>query len=221
MDFLRPFDLIERILNRHNGRTNLLARLGPEAEDGLNAMLAQALAYERTEVPSLTGFLQWMQTDELEIKRQIDNSSDQIRVMSVHGAKGLEAPIVILPDTVARTISIKDELIDVGNSPIWKSPSADMPDRMRKRVDELRSAQRRERMRLLYVAMTRAEKWLIVAAAGKLANDNSDWYSMIANAMGHINANAIGQSDILRYEEGDWDRPPQAGSIQEPAEKTF
>ena len=58
-DFLRPFDLIERILTRHKGRARLLGRLGQEAEDGINALLSQALAYEQTEVPSLTGFLEW------------------------------------------------------------------------------------------------------------------------------------------------------------------
>ncbi len=56
-DFLRPYDLIERILTRHDGRRKLLARLGPEAEDGIDALLSQALAYESTAVPSLTGFL--------------------------------------------------------------------------------------------------------------------------------------------------------------------
>ena len=84
VDFLRPYDLIERILTRHQGRSRLLARLGPEAEDGINAMLTQALAYERNDIPSLTGFLQWMETDDLVIKRQVDSSSNQIRVMTVH-----------------------------------------------------------------------------------------------------------------------------------------
>ncbi|MDP5358988.1 MAG: double-strand break repair helicase AddA, partial [Paracoccaceae bacterium] len=94
-DFLRPYDLIERILTRHDGRRKLLARLGPEAEDGIDALLSQALAYESTGVPSLTGFLSWMQTDDLEVKRQMESQGDRIRVMTVHGAKGLEAPIVI------------------------------------------------------------------------------------------------------------------------------
>ena len=65
LDFLRPYDLLERILIRHNGRQRLLGRLGDEAEDGIDALLAQALAYEQTEVPSLTGFLHWMDTDDL------------------------------------------------------------------------------------------------------------------------------------------------------------
>src|SRR6056297_216641 len=96
-DYLRPYDLIERILTRHDGRRKLLARLGTEAEDGIDALLAQAMAYEGSAVSSLTGFLVWMETDEMEIKRQMDSAGDRIRVMTVHGAKGLEAPVVILP----------------------------------------------------------------------------------------------------------------------------
>ena len=208
VDFLRPYDLIERILTRHKGRKRLLQRLGPEAEDGINAMLTQALAYERTDVPSLTGFLQWMQTDDLEIKRQVDSSSDQIRVMTVHGAKGLEAPIVILPDTGRRDITIKDEIVELDGVPIWRPNAPEMPAPMAARIDDLKAAQFRERLRLLYVAMTRAEKWLIIAASGDLSKDGSDWYQITETAMGHINAVDIGEHGVKRFEEGEWDALP-------------
>jgi ATP-dependent helicase/nuclease subunit A len=88
-DYLRPYDLIDRALTRHDGRRRLLGRLGAEAEDGIDAMLGQALAYERTDVPSLTGFLTWLDTEDVEIKRQMDSDAREIRVMTVHGAKGL------------------------------------------------------------------------------------------------------------------------------------
>jgi ATP-dependent helicase/nuclease subunit A len=100
-DFKRPYDLLERALVRHDARRRLIARLGGEAEDGIDAMLAQALAYERMEVPSLTGFIGWLEADEVTVKRDLAQSKGQIRVMTVHGAKGLEAPVVILPDTGA------------------------------------------------------------------------------------------------------------------------
>ncbi|MBN2759454.1 MAG: double-strand break repair helicase AddA, partial [Rhodobacteraceae bacterium] len=92
-DFLRPYDLVERMLTRHDGRRRLIARLGAEAEDGIDAFLAQALSYERADIPSLTGFLTWLERDEVELKRELDNASPMLRVMTVHGAKGLEAPI--------------------------------------------------------------------------------------------------------------------------------
>ena len=129
-DFLRPFDLIERILTRHDGRKRLLGRLGQEAEDGVNALLSQALAYERTETPSLTGFLVWMQTDDLEIKRQMGAAGDMIRVMSVHGSKGLEAPIVILPDTAKRKPPRLDSILTLKDSAVWGLPQAQMPPAM-------------------------------------------------------------------------------------------
>ncbi len=208
VDFLRPYDLVERVLTRHDGRKNLLARLGPEAEDGINAMLTQALAYERNNVPSLTGFLEWMQTDDLEIKRQIDASSNQIRVMTVHGAKGLEAPIVILPDTGRRDITIKDEIIKMDGMPVWKSSADDMPSSMKTAVEDMKASQLEERLRLLYVAMTRAEKWLIVAAAGDLSKDESSWYQITAAAMQNMNGVPHGSDGVIRFYEGDWDKLP-------------
>ena len=126
-DFLRPYELLERILTRHDGRKKFIARLGPEAEDGINALLGQALSYEQSEIPSLTGFILWSQSDALEIKRQVENDGAQIRVMTVHGAKGLEAPIVILPDTAKRPLSTSDVLLNAGEVVLWKPNKDHMP----------------------------------------------------------------------------------------------
>lgn len=210
IDFERPYDLIERILTHHDGRRKLLARMGTEAEDGIDALLGQALAYERTEVPSLTGFLEWMQADELEIKRQIDSASDQIRVMTVHGAKGLEAPIVILPDTGKKDVRINDEIVSLNGVPIWKPNSPDMTTGIQAQIDTLKQAQIEESLRLLYVAMTRAEKWLIVAAAGSLPPKGDSWYQMTEEALGHLNAVGFtdGQVNGIRHEEPGWDALP-------------
>ena len=207
IDFLRPYDLIERILTRHDGRRKLLARLGPEAEDGINAMLSQALAYERNAVPSLTGFLQWMETDDLEIKRQIDSATDQIRVMTVHGAKGLEAPIVILPDTAPRRVDIRDQIVELPEGPVWKPLAAQMTPEIQARTEEMKAAIREERLRLLYVAATRAEKWLIVAMAGKPGKDGSGWYDIVEDAIGTLRSPGTGDG-TLRFEEGDWNALP-------------
>lgn len=209
VDFLRPYDLIERILTRHDGRRKLLARLGAEAEDGIDALLSQALAYERSTVPSLTGFLVWMETDDLDIKRQIDSASDQIRVMTVHGAKGLEAPIVILPDCGARPINIRDEVIRIGETPVWKSSADSQPNAMQSALETRKETELQERQRLLYVAMTRAEKWLIVAAAGKLPDDGSSWYQMVEKATEDAGAVTVpGFPEIRRVFHGDWNGLP-------------
>ncbi len=206
-DFLRPYDLIERILTRHDGRRQLLARLGPEAEDGIDALLSQALAYESTGVPSLTGFLTWMETDDLEVKRQMDSQGDRIRVMTVHGAKGLEAPIVILPDTAKRDVKVNAELLPAGNHLVWKTPTRESAPAVTALRDDVIAAQKRERLRLLYVAMTRAEKWLIVGAAGDVGAGDASWYNIVADGMrqrGDFDAKA-GDLDVKRVDHLEWD----------------
>ncbi|WP_212522925.1 double-strand break repair helicase AddA [Actibacterium sp. MT2.3-13A] len=205
-DYLRPFDLLERILTRHDGRRKLIARLGEEAEDGIDALLSQALAYERMEVPSLTGFVTWLETEEVEIKRQLDAAGDRIRVMTVHGSKGLEAPIVILPDTGKRQPPKPGEIVtDAQGRPIWKPAASDSPDAVNEALNQQRTRQEEERQRLLYVAMTRAEQWLITCAAGDL-DKGKTWYERIAAGMEHAGAvkHDFGFGQGLRYETGDW-----------------
>ncbi|MDC0659247.1 double-strand break repair helicase AddA [Leisingera sp. SS27] len=217
-DFLRPFDLIERILTRHGGRQKLLGRLGPEAEDGINALLSQALAYERTDVPSLTGFLVWMQTDDLEIKRQMGAAGNMIRVMSVHGSKGLEAPIVILPDTAKRQAPRDAEIMLADGTPVWKLPKDQMPAAMLAARESAQEKLQNERLRLLYVALTRAEKWLIVAAAGDAGEREDSWYRMTEHALregGAVEADCPGGAG-LRLQHGDWDGLPL---VDAPVEK--
>ena len=206
-DFLRPYDLIERILTRFEGRRKLLGRLGEEAADGIDALLDQALVYERTEVPSLTGFLVWMEADALEIKRQLDSAGDQIRVMTVHGSKGLESPIVILPETLISAPRFDDKIVPAGTVPLWSVSQTEAPAAYRTLREEKIERLSQERDRLLYVAMTRAEKWLIVAGAGTEGKSGNDWYSRIREAMIEMGA---GEHDHpggqgLRLENGDWD----------------
>lgn len=227
--FLRPYDLLERILTRHHGRRNLLARLGAEAEDGINALLTQALSYERASVPSLTGFLTWMETDDLEIKRQVDSASNQIRVMTVHGAKGLEAPIVILPDCSKRKREFRGTVIHLDDTPVWAMGADERPAVIADRVEEIKDNQDAERLRLLYVALTRAEKWLIVAAAGEVdETGGTDWWSRVAAGMESSGATAletpVGQG--LRQSHGDWPdtvtgMTPDDGLAPEPLDPLF
>ncbi|SFD68199.1 double-strand break repair helicase AddA [Roseivivax sediminis] len=186
-DFLRPYDLIERLLTRHDGRRRLIGRLGQEAEDGIDALLGQALSYEEASVPSLTGFLQWMQTDDPEIKRSPEAAGDRIRVMTVHGAKGLEAPVVILPDARAPVTRRRDALLAVGEAAFWPL-SGPKPAAQEAAEDARKAREAEERDRLLYVAMTRAERWLIVAASGDLGKQGDDWYSQVRAGMDRAGA---------------------------------
>ena len=206
-DFLRPYELLERILTRYDGRRKLLARLGEEAEDGIDALLAQAMSFEQMEVPSLTGFITWLQAEEVEIKRQMDSSGNRIRVMTVHGAKGLESPIVIMPDTVSVGRPSKDELYKTENGVvIWKTNADTSAQVMTDARNTVRMRDEQERMRLLYVAMTRAEKWLIVCGAGKTDKDGKNWHAMIGEGMKHAGATEMmfPTGPGLRLEGGNW-----------------
>ena len=202
-DFLRPYDLIERALNRHDGRRKLLTRLGPEAEDGIDELLSQALAYERSEVPSLTGFLVWLETDDVEVKRQLDGEGHRIRVMTVHGAKGLEAPIVILPDTADRSPQDRDEVYCTPDAlAVWKTPETESPAAISALRQVRKDRRAEESLRLLYVAMTRARCWLIVAAAGKLAKPEA-WYNLIKTGAEGIGLAPL-PDGVMRHSFGQW-----------------
>ncbi|WBU52903.1 double-strand break repair helicase AddA [Paracoccus sp. SCSIO 75233] len=214
---LRPFDLMSRLLNRHGGRERLIARLGPEAEDGIDELLTQALAYERTEIPSLTGFLVWLSADDVEVRRQPGSGAGLIRVMTVHGSKGLESPIVILPDTKKRRAYTPPQVLNGKDGPpILTGNKDNRPDFAHELVEEAARLNDEERKRLLYVAMTRAESWLIVTAEGKTGEGEESWYAMIADGlarselMPEILTGGLG--DITRYSFGDWPEAPAAAA---------
>ncbi|MGE0257555.1 MAG: double-strand break repair helicase AddA, partial [Alphaproteobacteria bacterium] len=169
-DFVPPFELYAEILGTGsepgtgNGRRAILERLGTEAADPVDEFLALALAYEREHVPSLQGFLRWIAAGDIEVKRDFgERQRDEVRVLTVHGAKGLEAPVVFLPDTV----QLPDRQIgllwtDGDALPLW-CPRRELaaPAYLRQR-DALRRRQLQEYRRLLYVALTRAQYRLYV-----------------------------------------------------------
>ena len=208
---LRPFELLERVLTHHGMRLRLVARLGREAEDGIDALLAQALSYERTEVPSLTGFLAWLEADKLEIKREAGQARGQIRVMTVHGAKGLEAPLVILPEThVYQGRQDKVEILEPeAGPPLWKPLAADMAPAMADLVAARKAADAAEQDRLLYVATTRAAQWLVVGAAGNIGAKDPEaqsWYGAMKAAAERLGAAEVetGRGAELRLISGEW-----------------
>lgn len=197
-DFLRPYEMLQRVLIRHDGRRRLVARLGIEAEDGIDALLDLALAYERTQAPSLTGFLAWIDRDEIKVKRRLEDDTDQVRVMTVHGAKGLEANIVILPDTGARQEGRNaPEILRLdGEMAVWKMPIADSPKPVREAEQSRRDKARAESMRLLYVALTRACRWLIVCGAGTEPKpDSGAWYPLVRAAIEELSPDSITGTD--------------------------
>ena len=212
-DFLRPYDLLERALIRHDGRRRLIARLGPEAEDAIDAMLAQALSYEASEVPSLTGFVGWLESGDVQVKRDLSQAAGQIRVMTVHGAKGLEAPVVILPDCGSHSGGgARLRLYEPEGGPVvWPPRSGEETGGVSVAKDIAKEREAEEANRLLYVALTRAESWLIVAAAGDLGGKDkadSSWYKIVKDAMEGAGAQPLQVPELdgegLRLQTGDW-----------------
>jgi ATP-dependent helicase/nuclease subunit A len=189
---LSPFDFYGRVLNRQDGagrtmRARMLTRLGAEAADVLDAFMAQALATEQAGARALEAFVAAMGGVEIEIKREQDEASGVVRVMTVHGAKGLEAPIVFLPDTTTVARPASEALFDVGDAFLW-APRADDDCEVTLAAREARkTANTEESMRLLYVAMTRARDRLVVAGVGmasrKLKMDEGSWYDLIERAI--------------------------------------
>ena len=209
-DFLRPYDLISRLLTRHGGRAALLARLGAEAEDGIDELMSQALVYEVVETPSLTGFLVWLSGDDVQVKRQLPGGAGGlIRIMTVHGSKGLESPVVIMPETKKRRPDNRARTVRIDDRPIWRGSAEQRPEIVAEAVEEQARKQAEESRRLLYVAMTRAESWLIVAAAGETGTGLDSWHSIIAEGAGRA---ALPRSEVeiegvgtaLRLSYGDW-----------------
>ncbi|OAN75177.1 double-strand break repair helicase AddA [Jannaschia sp. EhC01] len=218
-DFDKPYDLLERALIRHDGRRRMIARLGPEAEDAVDAMLAQALAYEATEVPSLTGFVGWLDSGDVQVKRDLSQATGQIRVMTVHGAKGLEAPVVILPDCAQHSSrSGTVTLLQPDDGPlVWSPGKGDETDAVLAAAEARKQRDAEEANRLLYVALTRAETWLIVAASGGLGQaDDASWYKIVADAMDAMGAVPLAVGGLpepgLRLQTGDWPKGTKPAS---------
>jgi ATP-dependent helicase/nuclease subunit A len=190
-DQLPPYEFYSSVLTELGGWKKILARLGLDAADPVEEFLNAALDYERVHTPSLEGFLHSIEHAQTEIKRDQDRGEGAVRVMTVHAAKGLEAPVVILPDTCATPWHGRHdkELLQADVTPLWKvEPKRDDPVR-----GAARAAGRQERMReyrrLLYVALTRARDRLYICGyEGMNGREDGCWYDLVAAAMRRLDA---------------------------------
>ncbi|ABD05340.1 DNA helicase/exodeoxyribonuclease V, subunit A [Rhodopseudomonas palustris HaA2] len=191
-----PFGFYAWLLGGDGGRARILRRLGPEANDALDEFLELALSFERKQPPSLQGFVAWLRAADTEIKRDMEISRDEVRVMTVHGAKGLEALVVFLVDTTSSPAdSQRLNLIRLpgGNAQpgapsamVWAGRKADDPRAVEQARAAMISDTEDEYRRLLYVAMTRAADRLIVG--GCMPGNRNDvralsWYDLISKGL--------------------------------------
>jgi ATP-dependent helicase/nuclease subunit A len=234
-DFVPPFELFADILGYRRGREKLLARLGPDADDPIAEFLALAQSYERRHVPSLQGFLYWLEAGEVEIKRDLEVAPDNaVRVMTVHGAKGLQAPIVFLPDTM-QTPAVRPPYLfwlklgeDAPEALLWPPARSHFETLCESELDRLAAEQEREYRRLLYVAMTRAEDRLYVCGwQTKNAPPEGCWYHLIRGGLDGIaneiddpflaDAGETAGATILRVESPQTDEPGESTEPPLPA----
>lgn len=201
VDYLSPFALFAHVLGPLGGRKRIQARLGPESLDALEEFLNAALSHERAHPATLQGFLHWLDAAAEDIKRDLEHGArNEVRVMTVHGAKGLQAPIVILPDTVSPLRDDVGVLWTDDGLPLW-CPRAEDADPVAGRARAAaRTRREEEHRRLLYVAMTRAEDRLYVC--GWRTSDrrsSGTWYDLIAAAFETLNAEKIPEPPARRH----------------------
>jgi ATP-dependent helicase/nuclease subunit A len=184
---LSPFAFYARLLGEDGGRQAILSRLGSEAGDAIDEFLSLALASEQANAPSLLAFLDEIENADISIKRDMEASGDSVRVMTIHAAKGLEAPIVFLPDTCGAPSGRHDpKLFELtparpGEPPLiaWSPREASDPPDVALARAAARETAAGEHRRLLYVAMTRAAERLIVAGFhGPRGKSKDCWYDM-------------------------------------------
>lgn len=185
-----PFDFFSTILDVWGGRQLLMTRMGDAVEDPLDEFLALCLQYEETETPNLQGFLRWLQQGAAVIKRDQEDSGDVVRVLTVHGSKGLQAPVVILPDTTqipTNTGNQADKVVwdNAAGVPLWRSRADSRDSVTEQLVEQNKVAQLEEYYRLLYVALTRAEDELYITGYSNQPERMVDscWYNVLCGAM--------------------------------------
>lgn len=194
-DFLPPYEFFSELLGAEGQRLRkaMLTRLGPEAAEAIDEFLDLALAYDREAAPSLQGFVNQLRAGDVEIKRDMEQERDEVRIMTVHGAKGLQAPIVFLPDTCMGPRPQNPRIFPVerqGAPPgevghlVWPPTGHSGVVGLSAAKAAADRADRQEYHRLLYVAMTRARDRLYVCGwQGVNQRQANSWYDLIKDGL--------------------------------------
>jgi ATP-dependent helicase/nuclease subunit A len=192
-DQMAPVEFVSHVLTRpaatqdgFSGRRALIRRLGLEAQDPLDELLNLAFAFEAEHPPSLEGFLSWLGACSAEVKREPEGAGDVVRIMTVHGAKGLQAPVVFLIDDIGSPPGQSVTLLwdDARELALWSGGAEGREALARQLHEARRKRQEQEERRLLYVALTRASDRLYIATSRKSEDkEGAGWTSLIAAGM--------------------------------------
>ncbi|EKE09593.1 MAG: hypothetical protein ACD_16C00131G0004 [uncultured bacterium] len=179
VDFLTPYAFFSLILGPLGGRKKWQAQLGPEVLDSLDEFLNLCLLFQENETPSLQNFIDWISQETIELKRDLDQSN-QVRIMTVHGSKGLQAPIVLLPDTTQPPLDLPPFAF-FDQTLLWVPPQASEASLTKTLKQHLKLKQQEEYHRLLYVALTRAEDALYIC--GWESSHQNSWYDFVKTGL--------------------------------------
>lgn len=191
-----------------SGLRALRRRLGEDSLDPLEEFLRMALSFGRDQPDVLELFMQFFESNPTEIKREMEEAGGQVRIMTVHGSKGLQAPIVILPDAIPQKAGRKNSGLLWPDKtglefPLWSPRTDDEPEAYTKVRKQLEEKAAQEDARLLYVAMTRAADRLYVCGRKGAKGDNAynvSWYKTIRDGLLQIPGCEELADESLRYE---------------------
>jgi ATP-dependent helicase/nuclease subunit A len=213
-DYVTPARFLETILSGPlEGRRKLLRRLGEAARDPIEELVAAALAFEQEETASLDRFISWFGQGEVEVKRDPAAPSNAVRVMTVHGAKGLEAPLVVLADAThdpanvgGPSSTMEMPLPGIGNAPIIRPRKAERALIFEDLIEASERKEGQEHWRLAYVGLTRAAERLVIAGVKPKRLVSADsWHAAAERAMrslGAASAQLEGWGETLVWERG-------------------
>ena len=196
-EYVPPARFLETILSGPlQGRRKLLRRLGESARDPIEELVALAQAFETEQVTSLDRFLAWFGQGSVEVKRDPSVPSNAVRVMTVHGSKGLEAPLILLADAThdpakvgGSSSTIEVEFRGIGKVPMIRPRKDECAPVFRALIDAVTDADREEHWRLAYVALTRAADRLVIGGIKPKRDVPADsWHRMTGQALQTLGA---------------------------------
>lgn len=195
---LAPYSFFTCLLNKNNNRKKIISALGKHVIDPLEEFLTICLAYERTQSGTLYHFLKWFITGDSEIKRDMD-ASNGVRIMTVHGSKGLASKIVFLIDTLtvpkAESILNTNHLHNNTNYDLWLWKTANS-DIIQSISDKNRMDAIAEYYRLLYVAMTRTRDKLYIYGCDSDRVPEISWHPQLWNVLSQIKDAQVDEDTI-------------------------
>lgn len=212
VDYVSVYNLYSIVLDQLKGRMKMISRLGYEVNDVLDEFLDLAMNFERAHTSSLQHFIHWVRQSKIEIKRDMEASGDdlgQVRIMTVHGSKGLEAPIVFLADAAKMPKSQRQLIWQDEYFYSYKTKSRIFPE-LRNLVDSAENEDYEEYLRLLYVAVTRARDELYICGSLGERNTNIEksWYQILENSLSKFGSKEEG--GVITY------KTAQEAAVKEP-----